>query len=82
MKTEIAESQNDAFSTVPIICLALFRNPFNVLTSSKCNQLLHLPFPTCSCLFMYNIHPQLTPLKQDTLSGCKITSNQETVDVS
>ena len=29
------------------------------------------PFGT-TCLFMYNIHPQLMSLKQDTLSGCKI----------
>ena len=25
-----------------------------------------------TCLFMYNIHPQLMSYKQDTLSGCKI----------
>ena len=25
-----------------------------------------------TCLFIFNIHPQLMSLKQDTLSGCKI----------
>ena len=46
--------------------IAIVQNCTHVLVSIQV-----CPFGT-TCLFMYNIHPQLMSLKQDTLSGCKI----------